>query len=66
MGSRKEQSTADCQMVRGRRQECADGEAASVIQVLQPLEQAKIHTGFPWILEYVSAFSKIQMVFQYT
>lgn len=48
MGSQKEQSTADCQMVRGRRQECsADGEAVSTIQVLQQLEQAKNPHRFP-------------------
>lgn len=53
MGSQKEHSTADCQMVHGRRQECgADGEAVNMIQVQQQLEQAKIHTGFPWLLEY--------------
>lgn len=36
MGSEKEQSAADCQMVRGRRQpRCADGEAMNTLQVLQ-------------------------------
>lgn len=53
MGSQKEHSTADCEMVHGRRQECGtDGEAVNMIQVQQQLEQAKIHTGLPWLLEY--------------
>lgn len=53
MGSQREHSTADCQMVHGRRQEHgADGEAVNLFQVLQQLEQAEIHTGSPWILEY--------------
>lgn len=53
MGSQREHSTADCQMVHGRCQECgADGEAVNMIQVQQQLEQAKIHMGFPWLLEY--------------
>lgn len=53
MGSSREQSTADCQMVHGSHQECGtDGEAVTMIQVLQQLAQAKICIGFPWILEY--------------
>lgn len=53
MGSQKEHSTADCQMVHSRRQKCsADGEAVNMFQVLQQLEHSEIHTGPPWILEY--------------
>lgn len=53
MGSAKEHSTTDCQMVRGRHQKCAaDGEIVNTLQVLQQFEQAEIHADSPWILEY--------------
>lgn len=59
MGSQKEHSTADCQMVHGRHQKCgADGEAVNTFQVVQQLEQAEIHTGSPWILEYTVSVLK--------